>query len=129
MAPVTSSTNGLPYLTQPGGPLSDLPAPISASTLESATPQDLVSLSANALETQEVDGLLGLSQAAQGSLPGLPLASPQAGSLLPGVSAADLSNATAQEQATITDEASILQQVQALFTGPAGTGGAVNVIG
>jgi hypothetical protein len=124
MTPVTSSTNGLSYLTQTGGPLSNLPNPISASTLESATPQDLVSLSANALQTQEVDGLFGLSQDSQNTLPGFPTSAQPSG-----VSATDLSNATPQEQATLTDEASILQQVQALFTGPANTGGAVNVIG
>jgi hypothetical protein len=129
MAPVTSSANGLSYLTQSGGPLSNLPAPISASTLESATPQDLVSLSASALQTQEVDGLLGLSQGTQSALPGSPVTSQQSSGLLPGVSAADLAAATPQEQATINDQAALLQQVLALFNGTSNTAGTVNMIG
>jgi len=58
MGSITNSLNGLSYLTQPGGLLSSLPAPISTAALQSASPQDVVSLSVAALQKQEVDGIL-----------------------------------------------------------------------
>jgi hypothetical protein len=116
MASVTNSLAGLSYLTQPGGLLSNLPAPISAATLQSATPQDLVSLSAAALETQEVDGLFGLAPSA--SAVALPVLSTPSAEVLPGVATADLSGASPQAQAAINDQALLLQQVQGLFSEP-----------
>jgi hypothetical protein len=59
----------------------------------------------------------------------LPLATPQATNGLPGVSAADLANATPQEQAAINDQALLLQQVQGLFGAPASATGTTNVFG
>jgi hypothetical protein len=42
MGSIANSLNGLSYLTQPGGLLSSLPAPISTAVLQSASPQDVV---------------------------------------------------------------------------------------
>ena len=110
MGSITNSLSGLPSLMQPGGLLSDLVAPLSAADLQSASPQDIVSLSLAALQTQEVNVLFGAPQGSQDAAPLLPFASPQATGVLPGVSAADLANATPQEQAAINDQA-LLQQV------------------
>ena len=89
--------------------------------LQSASPQDIVSLSVAVLQTQEMDGILGISLASQNTLPALPIVSaptiPET-DVLPGVSATDLTNATAQEQASINDQELLLQQVQGLFGVP-----------
>jgi hypothetical protein len=68
---VTNSLNGLSYLTQPGG----LRSSISTAVLQSASPQDVVSLSVATLQAQEVDGILGISQAPQNTLLALPIIS------------------------------------------------------
>jgi len=129
MGAITNSMNGLSYLTQPGGPLSTLPASISTAVLQSASPQDVVSLSVAALQKQEVDGIFGISQTSQSTLPTVsaPITSATAG--LPGVSAADMTNATPQEQATINDQALLLQQVQGLYGVPTSLTGTTNLIG
>ena len=119
MAPVTSPANGLSYLTEPGGILSNLPSPISSDALQSATPQDLVSLSSAALESQVVDGLFGYPSGAQTS--GLPSANAMAD--------AELVNATPQEKAAANTQAALLQQVQALFAEPGGPTGILNLAG
>lgn len=96
MGSITNSLNGLSYLTRPGGLLSSLPASISAAVLQSASPQDVVSLSVAALQTQEVDGIFGISQASQNTLPVLPIVSAKATpatDVLPDVAAADMAAA------------------------------------
>jgi hypothetical protein len=108
---------------QQGGPLSGLSAQMSPAQLQSAQPRDVVSLSMAAIE-----GLFGISQPSQTTLPALPvlpIASPSqsATDVLPGVASADLTNATAQEQSAINNQALALQQVQGLFAEPASTFG------
>jgi hypothetical protein len=115
-------------LTQPGGVLSNLPASITSSTLESATPQDLVDLSSAALQSQVVTGLLGGSANTQSTSPTLPIASGQSTGL-PGVSSSDLANSTPQEQNAINDQALLLQTVQQLFSQSSGTAGTLKVVG
>jgi hypothetical protein len=129
MGSISNSLSGLSSLMQPGGLLSKLPAPISAAELQSASPQDIVSLSLAALQTQQVNGLFGVSQGNQAAAPLLPLAAPQAANALPGVPAADLAKATPQEQAAINDQALLLQQVQGLFGAPAPATSKTNVFG
>jgi hypothetical protein len=111
MGSIPNSLNALSYLTQPGGLLSSLPASVSTAVLQSASPQDVVSLSVAALQTQEVDGIFGISQASQNSLPIVFAPVTPATDVLPGVSAADMTNATPQEQSPINDEARLLQQI------------------
>jgi hypothetical protein len=128
MGSVTNSLSGLNYLMQQGGPLSSLAAQMSPAQLQSAQPRDVVSLSMAAIQTQEVEGLFGISQPSQTTLPALPvlpIASPSqsATDVLPGVASADLTNATAQEQSAINNQALALQQVQGLFAEPASTFG------
>ena len=120
MGSVTSLPGGLAYLTQPGGLLSTLSSALSTSELQSASPEDLVSLSLAALQAQETDGLFGVSPANSGAA-GLPVAADDttgntnASSLLSGIASADLTNATPQEKAELSNEAVRFQQVQALF--------------
>jgi hypothetical protein len=107
MASVSNPTSRLSFLTQPGGLLNSLPAGLSASKLESALqsapPQDIVQLSEAALASQQADGLFGASQQTQTNLPLELLSSGSTASqVLPGVSPADLSNATPQQQNAIT---------------------------
>src|SRR5580698_24650 len=111
MGSVTSLSSGLAYLTQPGGLLSTLPAAISTSELQSASPEDIVSLSLSALQAQVADGLFGVSPANPNAT-GLPVTAGSTSntSVLPGVASTDLSNATPQENAEINDQALSLQQ-------------------
>jgi hypothetical protein len=127
MGSIANSLSGLSYLTQPGGLLSSLPVEISTTALQSASPQDLVTLSAAAIQTQEVDGMFGISQASQTPLPILSAAATPATAVLPGVSAADMTNATAQQQASINDQALLLQQVQGLFGVPTSSTGTTSL--
>ncbi|MBV8730417.1 MAG: hypothetical protein JO336_11485 [Acidobacteriia bacterium] len=128
MGSVTNSLSGLSYLTQPGGVLSNLPPAINEE-LSSAPTQDVVSLSNAAVQTQEVDGLFGVaSSATETSAPELPVLSPQTYAL-PGVSSADLANATPQQQAEINIQALYLQQVEGLFGETAQPAGTTNVMG
>jgi hypothetical protein len=131
MGSVTNSLSGLSYLMQPGGPLSGMAAQMSPAQLQSAQPRDVVSLSMAALQTQVVDGLFGTSQPSQTKLPALPVASsatsPSATDVLPGVASADLTDATAQEQSAINNQALALQQVQGLFAEPASETGTTDV--
>jgi hypothetical protein len=132
MGSITSSLNGLSYLTQPGGLLSSLPAPISTAALQSASPQDVVNISVAALQTQEVDGIFGISQPSQTTLPVLPVASEpatQSTAVLPGVAASDLASATPQQQASINDQALLLQQVQGLFGAATSASGTISLTG
>jgi len=119
MGSVASALSGLSYLSEPGGPLSNLPAPISTADLKSASPQDLVSISMAALQAQDASELFGICQPSQSTLPVLPVASPSA----------DLANATPQEQAAMNDQALLLQQVQSLFGEPAATAGMIDMLG
>lgn len=61
MASIPNSPAGLTYLTQPGGILSNLPAGVTPAKLQSASPQDIVSLSVAAIQAQQVDGLFGIN--------------------------------------------------------------------
>src|ERR1700727_1807195 len=103
MGSVASVSSGLAYLTQPGGLLSGLSPSISTSELQSASPQDIVSLSLAAIQVQVADGLFGVSPQNSG-IAELPLLGDNTASntaatanaptsVLPGVSSADLSNA------------------------------------
>jgi len=133
MASVNNSLTGLSVLMQQGGPLSSLSTRMSPAQLESAPSKDIVSLSMAALHSQEADGLFGVTPASQTTLPVLPAAStPGSASpdtLLPGVSSADMANATPQEQSSLNDSALALQQAQALFAQPASTTGSTSVYG
>jgi hypothetical protein len=61
MGSISNNPEGISFLTQPGtGLLSDLPVQLPASTLQSAPRQDVVDLSASAVQVQEVDGLFGV---------------------------------------------------------------------
>jgi hypothetical protein len=122
MGSVTSLPSGLAYLTQPGGLLSNLSPAISTSELQSASPQDIVSLSVAAIQAQEADGLFGVSPANSTSgIPGLPGVANSAAGVTAGIPAADLTNATPQEQAQISDQSLLYQQAQALFDPPSAT--------
>lgn len=121
MASVTNSLNGLSYLMQTGGPLANLPASISAADLQSAPPQDVVSLSLAAVQMQQVNELFGFSSAAQDTPPELPIS---ASTPAPG-----LANASPQEQATANNQAMLLQQVEGLFADPTSATGATSLIG
>jgi hypothetical protein len=133
MGSVTSLPGGLAYLTQPGGLLSSLSSVISTSELQSASPEDLVSLSLAALQAQETDGLFGVSAANSGTA-GLPAAAADTTSntnttnLPSGIASADLTNATPQEKAELSSQAVRLQQVQALFDPPRPTSPGFNLI-
>lgn len=113
MGSVSSATSGLSYLTQAGGLLSNLPNGITAAELQSAPASDVVELSDAALAAQQASDLFGTAQ--QTELPVLSAAATAANQILPGVSSADLTNATAQQQYTINSEALQAQQTQALF--------------
>ena len=132
MGSVTNSLSGLAYLMESGGPLSGLAGRMSPAQLQSAQPQDLVSLGMAAIGTQEMEGLFGTSHSSQTRLPALPVqptaydstsASSSATDMLPGVAAADLTNATPQERFAINHQALLLQQVQGLFAEPGSTTG------
>ena|ERR1700722_16962012 len=128
MGSVTSLPSGLAYLTQPGGLLSNLPAGISTSVLQSASPQDIVSLSLAAIQAQEVGGLFGVSPATSNSgIPGLPAATGVTSGVTAGIPPADLTNATPQEQAQISDQSLLYQQAQALFDPTSATSTNVNL--
>ena len=118
---MANPSNGLSYLTQPGGLLSNLPSSVSLSALQSASPQDLVSLSEAALQAQQVDELLGIQPENQGNSLSLPVLSSQSGEVLPGVSSSTISGASPQEQAVINDQALALQQVQGLLRATTGS--------
>jgi hypothetical protein len=130
MGAVTSISPGLSYLTEQGGLLSHLPVSISASALQSASPADIVSLSAAALQVEEVNGIFGIAPAGQTSLtlPALS-ASPglNGGAASAGVSAADLNNATPQQQNAVSDQALALQEAKALFASPSAATGTTSV--
>ncbi len=120
MGSITNSTAGLSYLTQPGGVLSNLPASISQD-LATASPQDIVTLSDAALQTQDVDGLFGLDQNTTSSAVTLPILSGTTSDALPGVATADLTNATPQQQTAVNTQALGLEEVQGLFGGTTST--------
>lgn len=131
MASVTNPLNGLSYLTQQGGLLSSLPVKISSAELQSASPQDVVNLSVAALQNQEVDGIFGISSSSRSSLITLPAAAASSASsseVLPGVSSADLTNASPQQQAALNDQALQLQQVDGLFGASTSTSGSINLL-
>jgi len=67
----------------------------------------LVSISTAALQAQDASELFGVTQSSQSALPALPI-SPPATDVLPGVSSADLANATPQQQAAINNGALFL---------------------
>ena len=116
----TVSSTGLSYLTQQGGLLANLsPIFVSLSTLQSASPKDVVSLSEAAVQAQQVDVLFGVPGGNQSGVT-LPVtsAAPSDGVILPGVSSADLSNATPQQEGAINGDAALLQQAQELFGEP-----------
>jgi hypothetical protein len=121
MGSVTSLPSGLAYLTQPGGLLSTLSSAISPSELQSASPEDLVSLSLAALQSQETDGLFGISPTNPGTDPG-------EGSILSGIASAALTGATPQQKAELSNQAVHFQQIQALFDPPLQTSGDFNMI-
>jgi hypothetical protein len=116
MGSVTNSLSGLSYLTQPGGPLSNLPEAVSSSDLQSASPQDLASMSLAALQSQMVEEAFGT-----------PESSPTTADQFPGIAANDLANATPQQQTTINNQSLELQEVQGLFAEPASTASSVNL--
>jgi hypothetical protein len=134
MGSVASVPSGLAYLTQPGGLLSTLSPAISTSELQSASPEDIVSLSVAAIQAQIADGLLGVSPTnpTPAELPvtaGDTTGNTSNTSVLPGVASADLTNATPQQNAEINDQALSLQQAQALFDPTPATSSIFNLTG
>src|ERR1700733_9262827 len=123
MGSVTSLPGGLAYLTQPGGLLSTLSSAISTSQLQSASPEDLVSLSLAALQAQQTDGLFGVSPENPG-----PAGNTNDTSILSGVASAALTNATPEEKAELSNQAVRFQQVQALFDPPVAISAGFNLI-
>jgi len=77
------------------------------------------------MQTQEIDVLFGIPGSSQSTLPQIPLAAVTS----PGVSAADLTNATPQQQAAIENQALQQQQIQSLFGVPAPSASAYDLIG
>lgn len=122
MGAISNPINGLSYLTQPGGVLSNEPAGI-VNELQTAPQQDVVTLSDAALQAQEVSGIFGLPLPDQNTAVTLPALSAPNADTLPGVANADLTNATPQQQAAINTQAVGLQEAQGLF------GSQTNVIG
>jgi len=113
MGAISNAINGLSYLTQPGGVLSNQAAPI-INDLQ--TPQDVVTLSEAALQAQEVGGILGLPQQQnENTSTILPVFSTSTTEVLPGVAKADLTNATPQQQVEVNTQAVKLQEAQGLF--------------
>jgi hypothetical protein len=110
MGSVSSLPSGLAYLTQPGGVLSNLPSSVSTADLQSASPEDIVSLSLAAIQAQNVDGLFGVSPTDSGTAD-----STNENSILSLLGSAALTNATPQEKAEISAQAVSSQQIQALF--------------
>ena len=110
----TVSSSGLSYLTQQGGPLANLSPAVSQSVLQAASPKDVASLSEAAVQAQQVASLFGISQASSQTGVTLPAAA-SGGATLPGVSTADLTNATSHEKDAINSQALLLQQAQQLF--------------
>jgi hypothetical protein len=110
MGSVTNLPSGLTYLTQAGGLLSNLPSTVSVSALQSASPEDIVSLSLAAIQAQQAEGLFGVPPTSEsaGPLP-VALSGSEVGSILPGVSSADLIDATPQENASINNQSLLLQ--------------------
>lgn len=133
MGSISNLPSGLAYLTQPGGLLSALSPAISTSQLQTASPQDLVSLSVAAVQAQITDGLFGISPTNSGSVELPAVGGNTSGntnaSILPGVASADLANATPQEKARINDQTLQLQQVQGLFNPSLATSPSINLIG
>jgi hypothetical protein len=144
MGSIATVPNGISFLTQAGtGLLSNLPVTLSASTLQSASPQDVVDLSSAALQIQEVDGLFGITPPTQSNTsslvfgsppvdtnPATALASSQPTINLPiGVTAADLAGATPEQQATVANTDNQQQMVQALFYPPMSVPSTTNVLG
>jgi hypothetical protein len=145
MGSMATPTNGISFLTQSGtGLLANLPVQLSAATLQAAPKQDVVELSAAALQLQEVDGIFGLSPPSQTAATPLTFTPPQTASggttaaatasspslsLPSGVSAADFANATPGQQANIANETQQQQLVQALFYPPTSSVGTVNATG
>jgi len=124
---IPSSLNGLPYLRQPGGVLSGMSASDSTAVLRSASSQDALSLGVAALQTQ-MDSTRGISPTSQNTQPTVSASAPSATDVLPGVSAADMPNAT-QEQSSINNQALLLQQILGLFSVPASRTGPTSMIG
>jgi hypothetical protein len=84
-----------------------------------------VTLSAAALQAQEVDGIFGISPTNQGTIQLPTLESEATGANpLPGVSSDDLKNATPQQQYAINSQALALQEAQELFN-PSTTASAI----
>ena len=112
MGSISNLPGGLAYLTQPGGLLSNLSSVISTSELQSASPEDLVSLSLAALQAQQTDGLFGVTPANPGTAEGL----------------AAIASDTPQQKTEISNQAVLDQQVQALFDPPTATSPGFNLI-
>ena len=137
MGSISSCLTGLQALSQAGsGPLASLPVQLSASTLQSASKQDLVDLSSAALQLQQVDGIFGITPTSQVTtspvsfLPSSGDAATQTASSLPsGVSAADLANATPQQQASIANNTIQQQMVQSLFYPTTSSESTINLTG
>jgi hypothetical protein len=144
MGSIASVPSGISFLTQAGsGLLSELPVKLSASTLQSASAQDVVALSSAALQIQKVNGLFGITRPTQTNTsslvfgaapvdtnPATALASSQPEINLPtGVTAADLAGATPDQKATVANAANQQQLVQALFYPPMSVSSTTNVLG
>ena len=132
MGTVNSATSGLSFLAQTltgNATTSNTSNPSAqnlSSILEAASPTDAVELSTATVALQQVDGLFGLSQSNDTPLP-MPGATPSL-DLPPGLSAGDVTDATAAQQQAIASQAVNLQQTQGLFGAINSTLGSLNVL-
>ncbi len=127
MGSISPVPNGIAYLAQFVDSVTNSPSSQSmGKILQSAGPSDAAAISDAALKLQEASGIFGLPAAQTASVP---LPGGAAGATLPaGVSAADITNATPNQQATIAEQAQALQQVRNMFYPPLTTPNNLNVL-
>jgi hypothetical protein len=116
MAPIPNSLTGLSFLREPGGILSNLPAQVTAKKLETASLNDVVSLSMAAVQKQQVDELFGTSP-------------PSGPGRVPEVAPAGLAKAAPEQQAALYQAATRYSQMQGLLGQQAAGRGRISVMG
>jgi len=126
MGSISTVPNGISYLTPLVEGVSSSPSSQTmGKILQSASPSDAAKMSEAALQLQESTGIFGLpTTQSTVSLPGGATGAP----LPSGVAAADVANATPDQQATIAEQAQSLQQVQNMFYPPLSTPANLNVL-
>jgi hypothetical protein len=127
MGSISTVPNGITYLTPLVDSVSNSPSSQSmGKILQSASPSDAAEMSKSALQLQEATGIFGLQAPPSTAVP---LPGGATGAALPsGVAAADVTNATPDQQATIAEQAQALQQVQNMFYPPLNTPTNLNML-